>query len=160
MKFNDMSKEQLAAILQGLTEQGKVLEVDIVQMTTPAPSEEMKGLCDLVHGLLCPKTHGDGNIECDYYIEESLFEGWSLPTHRRWLQEVGSLMKEFDLKSVQDLAGALRAVANLVRELTELRAVSVNRYHLVATILVGFLKNELSKLNPPDTGASPTDLLV
>lgn len=160
MKFDQMSKEELAAILQNLTSQGKVLEVDIVELTTPAPSEEMKGLCDLVHSLLCRKRHSDEALDCDYYIEEALFECWSMETHRRWLQEVSSLMKEFDLKSVSDLAGALRAVANLVRELSELRAVSVNRYHLVATILVGFLKGELSKLNPLERDAAPTDLLV
>jgi len=155
MNFGDMSKEQLAAILEGLTSTGKVLEVDIIQLTTPEPSEEMKGLCDLVHGLLCRKAHGDGEMECDYYIEEGLFEGWSLQTHRKWLQEVSTLMREFNLKSVQDLAGALRAVANLVRELSELRAISVDRYHLVATILHGYLCNELHKLNPEALDTSP-----
>lgn len=155
MNFNEMTKEQLAAILESLKADGKILDVDIIQATTPAPSEEMKGLCDLVHGLLCHKPHGDGEIECDYYIEESLFEGWSLPTHRMWLQEVSSLMKEFSLKSVSDLAGALRAVANLVRELSELRAISVNRYNLVATILYGYLGNELKKFNQAVLDTSP-----
>lgn len=160
MKFDQMSKEELAAILKGLTEQGKVLEVDIVQVTTPAPTEEMKGLVDMVHSLLCKKAHGDSQHDCDYYIEESLFEGWSLPTHRQWLQEVATLMKDFDLKGVADLAGALRSVASVVRELSEVRMVSVNRYHLVATVLYGFLKGELLKLNPQPQGAAPTDLLV
>lgn len=159
MNIKDMNKESLAAILESLMKEGKILEVDIVAAVNPAPSEEMKGICDLIHGLLCTKIHGEKDGECDYYIEDNLFEGWSLPTHRQWLQEVGNLMKDYDISSIADLTGSLRAVANLVKDLSEVRSISINRYRLVATVMHGYLCNEMRKINP-EALDTPQQLLL
>lgn len=158
MNIKDMTKDNLTAILEALMKEGKIMEVDIVAAVNPAPSEEMKGICDLIHGLLCTKAHGDKQHECDYYIEDALFEGWSLPTHRQWLQEVGKIMKAYDMASINDLTSALRAVASLVRELSEVRSVSVNRYRLVATVFHGYLTNELKKITAPASETPPLSL--
>jgi hypothetical protein len=160
VNIKDMTKENMAAILESLMKDGKIMEVDIIATMNPAPSEEMKGICDLIHGFLCTKAHGDKQGECDYYIEDALFEGWSLPTHRQWLQEIGKLMKTYDIASISDLTNALRAVASLVRELSEVRSVSVNRYRLVATVVHGYLTNELKKITAQASGTPPLSLPV
>lgn len=155
MNIKDMKKEELESILEALMKQGKIMEVDVVAVANPAPSEDMKAVCDMIHGLLCSKIHGDKAEDCDYYIEDNLFEGWSLPTHRIWLQEVGKLMKDYNIASVSDLTHALRAVASLVKSLSDVRMISIDRYRLVATIIYGYLSRELKRLTPQSEDVDP-----
>lgn len=156
MNIKDLPQEALAKILEGLVKDGKVAEVDMLSLVVSAPTDEVKGITDMLHSICCNQKHGDEPDMCDYYTEDNLFECWELPTHKEWLNDVANLMRQYDIKSVKEMRDALLSVTELLRKLSELRAVSVPRYQLVATIIHGHLCNVLGIVNPSSEDSSDT----
>lgn len=86
----------------------------------------MNKLANMLHSLCCDKEHsndmGDvlnpNDINCHFYLEQTIENTWTERDHVRWTNEARVFMEDLGAKSPDEALDILRKVMNVVRAAT------------------------------------------
>jgi predicted RNA-binding protein YlxR (DUF448 family) len=105
-------------ILRELIRLGKITEEDILVARKRNPTNEMKRIVDLIHGVFCVAEHAPHG--CGYYVEENEPSAWQLTEHQVWIELTMSLMQELSIGSEREMLDCYRAARKTKEEIESL----------------------------------------
>lgn len=97
------------------TEEGKKLLRDVLlESNNPA----MKRVTDVVHSIVCSKTHieGDKNY-CGYLDDESQTDPWILVSHIEWKERTVSLGRLCGIESIEEMEQLLVPITKTIQSI-------------------------------------------
>jgi hypothetical protein len=105
-------------ILSELVRLGKITNEDILTARKRNPTNEMKRIVDLIHGVFCVAEHAPHG--CGYYFEENEPKPWELTEHQVWIELTMSLMLELNIRSEMEMLDCYRAARKTKEEISSL----------------------------------------
>lgn len=95
-----INAEEAQSIVAYLMRTGVLDEETVELALREEPTEEMKQVCEILHGIVCKGDHDAlGERYCSYLNEDA----WNEPDHKKWIRKVEDCMTRFYHKPGQEV---------------------------------------------------------